>query len=253
MKEVVILGAGNVATHLFKAFQASAGAKVLQVYNRSEENLDFFRNQVAVTSNLKEIVAADFYILALSDDAIKEIVPLLPEQHGIVVHTSGAKGISTLSKFENYGVFYPLQSFSKSKEVDFHEIPICLEANSPTVLIRLKELASEISEKIYEVDSDQRKALHVAAVFANNFTNHMYSMAAEICARNGLQFEVLRPLIRETLAKAEVLPPPKAQTGPALRGDSETISAHLELLNKDEQEIYKLITSSIQKLHGKKL
>lgn len=253
MKKVVILGAGNVATHLIRAFQASPETKVVQLYNHDATRLKDFEKEVATTTNLSKLAEADFYLLALKDDAIKEVVKKMPLTGGIVMHTSGGKSIKVLSKFEHYGVFYPLQTFSRSREVNFREIPLCLEANSPTTLLRMEALARCISENIYEIDSEQRKALHVAAVFANNFTNHLYGMASDICARNGVEFEILRPLIKETAAKVEVLSPAEAQTGPALRGDKQTIKTHLKLLKRSEKKIYKRLTSSIRKFHGKKL
>ncbi|MGA9325492.1 MAG: DUF2520 domain-containing protein [Salegentibacter sp.] len=253
MKKVVILGAGNVATHLLRAFQASPDIEVIQMYNHKVEHLQPFQEQLATTSDLSRLAKADFYIIALKDDAIKEVVKHMPKTEGIVMHTSGGKSMKVLSKFQHYGVFYPLQTFSKLREINFKEVPLCLEANAPTTLLHMEALARTISENIYEIDSEQRKALHVAAVFANNFTNHLYGIASDICARNGVEFEILRPLIKETAAKVEVLSPPEAQTGPALRRDKQTIKAHLRLLKRDQKKIYKRITSSIKKFHGKKL
>ena len=161
--------------------------------------------------------------------------------------------MNALAKFEDFGVFYPLQTFSKNKPVNFKEIPICLEANSKKNLNLLKEIASLVSEKIFEVNSEQRRALHVSAVFVNNFSNHLFALADDYCRENDLPFEILRPLIKETVSKIETLDPYSAQTGPALRNDQKTIAAHLELLDEDRKKIYNILTESIQKLHGKEL
>ncbi|WP_322790497.1 Rossmann-like and DUF2520 domain-containing protein [Tenacibaculum tangerinum] len=150
------------------------------------------------------------------------------------------------------GVFYLLQSFSKDKEVNFNEIPFCLEAENKEDLQLLETLAKSIGKNIYHINSEQRKQLHVAAVFVNNFTNHMYKIGADICNEHRVPFEVLQPLIQETAQKIITLSPEAAQTGPAKRNDQKTIQEHLALLNTEQKEIYKLITKSIQN-HGKEL
>ncbi|WP_010229408.1 DUF2520 domain-containing protein [Gillisia marina] len=158
-----------------------------------------------------------------------------------------------LNKFENQGVFYPLQTFSKNKKVDFSGIPICVESNTKTSTKTLKKLASGISEKVFEISSAQRKSLHVAAVFVSNFVNFLYTEGEKICKDNQVPFEILHPLILETASKAINMSPKEAQTGPAKRKDQEVISSHLELLNEEQQKIYSLLTLSIQNLHGKEL
>lgn len=253
MIKVVIIGAGNVATHLYHSFTLAKQLDVIQVFNRNEKNLYFVKDPSKKTSNLKEIREADLYLLAIKDEAIEEIVRELKINSGIIAHTSGSETIDVLSNFGNYGVFYPLQTFSKNKAVDFKEIPLCLEANSSENLEILKKVGAMISNKVFEVNSEQRKALHVSAVFVNNFSNHLFSLAADFCKKEELPFDILRPLIRETVNKLESLDPYSAQTGPALRDDQKTISAHLELLDDDRKKIYTILTESIQKLHGKKL
>ena len=137
-------------------------------------------------------------------------------------------------------------TFSKDKKVDFNEVPFCLEAENKKDEEQLKELANLIGEKIYSINSEQRKALHVAAVFVNNFTNYMYNIGSDICKEHQVPFDILLPLIKETASKIETLLPEKAQTGPAIRNDKTTIKNHLDLLNKEQQKIYKIITKSIQ-------
>ena len=253
MIKVVIIGAGNVAFHLYQSFTKEKQFDVIQVFNRNLEHIDFVNNPDLKTSDPNQIKEADLYLIAIKDEAIEKLAEELKIKSGIVAHTSGSQPMSVLSKFNDYGVFYPLQTFSKSKQVDFKEIPVCLEANSEENLELLKKAASLISDKVYEVDSEQRKALHVSAVFVNNFSNHLFALADDYCQKNDLPFEILRPLIRETVSKLESLDPFSAQTGPALRDDHKTISAHLEMLDDDRKKIYTILTESIQKLHGKKL
>lgn len=253
MIKVVIIGAGNVATHLYRTFLQVKDVEIVQVYNRNETHLGFVEDTEKKVSKIDKLQKADIYLLAIKDEAIPELVQKLPNLEGIVAHTSGSQPMKSLTKFSNFGVFYPLQTFSKKKVVNFKNIPICLEANSKKNLQTLIDLAGKISEKVFEITSDQRKSLHLSAVFVNNFTNHMFALAAEYCQKNELPFEILRPLIRETVDKIESLDPRDAQTGPALRNDQKTIDKHLEMLNEDQKKIYTTLTESIQKLHGKKL
>ncbi|PRX50666.1 Rossmann-like and DUF2520 domain-containing protein [Salegentibacter salegens] len=253
MTEVVILGAGNVAFHLFRAFSEAENTRVIQVYNHREESLKDFKNLTDTTSNISDLKQADFYLLALKDDVISEITHNLKDKTGMVLHTSGAVNLNALDSVKNSGVFYPLQTFSKNKTVDFAEIPVCIEANSAENLKKIKKLAAEISKDVRAINSEQRKALHLAAVFVNNFSNHLYTIGAEICEKHQVDFSILKPLIRETASKIESLSPQDAQTGPALRNDQQTIEAHLALLSKNHKAIYNLLTQSIQDFHGKKL
>ncbi|CAL66780.1 Rossmann-like and DUF2520 domain-containing protein [Christiangramia forsetii] len=253
MIKVIIIGAGNVATHLYKSFTKTKQLDIIQVFNRDIDHLDFVDNASKKVSDISKLKEADLYLIAIKDEAIEEITEKLDTKNGIVVHTSGSQPLQILSKFKNSGVFYPLQTFSKIKPVNFKEIPLCLEANSEENLEYLKNIASLISDKIFEVNSEQRKALHVSAVFVNNFSNHLFTLAADFCKKEELPFDILRPLIKETVDKLETLDPYSAQTGPALRNDKKTISAHLEMLDEDRKKIYTLLTESIQKLHGKKL
>jgi len=253
MTKVIIIGAGNVATHLYHSFNRSKQINVVQVFNRNKDHLDFVKDATKKVSDFNQLKEADIYLLAIKDEAIEEIAEKLNAINGIVVHTSGSQPLSILSKFENFGVFYPLQTFPKNKVINFEEIPLCLEANSEKNLGILKKVASLISNKIFDVNSEQRKALHVSAVFVNNFSNHLFTLAADFCKKEELPFDILRPLIKETVDKLESLDPYSAQTGPALRNDQKTISAHLEMLDGNRKKIYTILTESIQNLHGKKL
>lgn len=254
MIKVVLLGTGNVATHLFRAFSECNDVQVEQVYNHSLESLSEFQKTTAVTTSFDRIKAADVYVLSLKDDVIAEVANHLQEQNGLVVHTSGAVSLNALRKCRRSGVLYPLQTFSKEQPVDYSEIPFCLEARELKDLELLKSLAGKISGKAYEVSSEQRKKLHLAAVFVCNFVNHLYAVGEDICRENELPFEILQPLIMETANKVTRSSPSAVQTGPAKRNDQSTIQAHLEqLASAENKEIYQVLTRAIQTTHGKKL
>ena len=240
MIDVSILGYGNVSQHLEKAFANSDVVQIRQIYSRTYKGKN-------VVNELDLLARADVYIIAISDDAISEFSEKLPFSDRLVVHTSGSLALSAISSSNRRGVFYPLQTFSKSAAVNWTKIPICVEAETTDDLIVLKKLAASISGSVYEIDSAQRRALHVAAVFASNFTNHLYAIADDICGQYDIPFAILQPLILETASKIQHLSPKASQTGPALRGDQSTINAHLKLLNHPRQrEIYELLTQSIQ-------
>jgi predicted short-subunit dehydrogenase-like oxidoreductase (DUF2520 family) len=254
MIEIVILGSGNVATHLFKAFSASEGIKVKQVYNHSEKSLDVFTGKTAVTTEISELADADVYLLALKDDVIPQVAGQLQNKKALIAHTSGAVSLDDINSCERRGVFYPLQTFSKHREVTYSNIPFCLESKHPEDLALLKQMAAQVSGKLYEIDSQQRKKLHLSAVFVCNFVNHLYAIGEKLCTENNMEFELLQPLIMETAEKILKTAPATAQTGPAIRKDQSTIEAHLQLLESSKnKEIYQLLTSSIQSFHGKKL
>ena len=228
MISVLLVGKGNVATHLRNTFLSIDNIVFTQISSR----------------DLTNIPKADITIIAVTDDAIAEVSSKI--KNPLVVHTSGACSINELKNTTNKGVFYMLQTFSLEKKVELIEVPFCLEAENKKDEDQLKELANLLSKKIYTVKSEQRKALHVAAVFVNNFTNYMYKIGNDICKEHQVPFDILLPLIKETASKIETLSPEKAQTGPAIRNDKKTIKNHLDLLNIEQQKIYKMITKSIQ-------
>lgn len=253
MKSIVIFGAGNVATHIFQAFAEVEEFEVIQVYNHQEASLDFFRTRVPVTTDFTEVFPADIYLFALKDEAIPLLAERVIYREALMLHTSGATPLSIFENFEQAGVFYPLQTFTKNKAVNFKEIPICIEAKNEDQLEEVRKLAQKISPAVYKISSAQRRSLHVAAVFVSNFVNFLYSQGEDICRQNNIPFEILHPLIRETAFKISNLSPYDAQTGPAKRGDSEVIKEHLALLNEEKKDIYNILTLSIQQLHGKEL
>ena len=253
MIQVSIIGSGNVAHHLINAFSHESEIKLVQVFSRKPEAIAGIISSDKIISDYNQLESVDVIIIAVSDDAISDVSNQITLQNQLVVHTSGSVNMEALNDKNRKGVFYPLQTFSKSKAVDFKIIPVCLEAQNNSDYETLEAVAKSISEVIYKVNSEQRKALHVAAVFVSNFVNHLYQMGNEICAENHLSFDILKPLIQEVADKIITLTPKEAQTGPAKRNDSQTINAHLSFLTDENQkEIYKLLTKSIID-HGKKL
>jgi predicted short-subunit dehydrogenase-like oxidoreductase (DUF2520 family) len=233
MISVLLVGKGNVASHLKTAFLNADTIRVTQISSRQ----------------LEIIPQADITIIAVSDDAITEVSSKI--KNNFVVHTSGSVAMNDLKNNSKKGIFYMLQTFSKDKIVDFSEVPFCLEAEHIEDYKLLEKLAKSIGKKIYSISSKQRKTLHLAAVFVNNFTNHLYKIGNDICKENKVPFEILQPLIKETASKIEHLSPKEAQTGPAIRNDKKTIQNHLNLLDQNQQKIYKTLTKSIQ--NGAKL
>ena len=251
MISVVLLGSGNVATHLFKAFNKVSEISVIQWYSRDLNSITGAKKLVDITDDLSQLAIADIYILAVSDDAISDLSAQLPFENRLVVHTSGSVGLYDIDKKHKRGVFYPLQTFSKNTEVNFSDVPLCIETIKKDDLLILKSLAQAIGSKAYKVNSDQRAALHLAAVFVNNFTNQIYRLAHEITESQGAEFDILKPLIKETARKLEDLSPYMAQTGPAKRDDKKTLKKHLKLLtNKHHKAVYELLTASIQNTHN---
>ncbi len=250
MIRVVIIGGGKVANHLVKAFLNTSDVQLIQIYARNIEQIKEYEHKTDLTNNLQKLKKADVYIISVSDDAIEEVSSNITE-NGLVVHTSGTVSLNTLKNKGRKGIFYLLQSFSKDKEVNFNEIPFCLEAENDEDFKLLKRLALTIGEKVYQITSEQRSYLHVAAVFVNNFTNHLYAVGNDICDKYNVPFEVLYPLIKETALKIETLSPKEAQTGPAVRNDINTIKKHISVLDENQQELYKTLTDSI--INGKKL
>lgn len=255
MIKLVILGTGNVATHLFKAFFEADNVLVTQVFGPDKAKLKIFSEKTQTTDSYDNLSEADVYLICVKDDVIEEVASKIPFQHKLIAHTSGSLPLLNPKDHpaRRNGVFYPLQTFSKHTEVDFKSIPICLEADDKHNYQLLKTLAESISEKNYNISTAQRKYLHLAAVFACNFTNYMYRIGEEICKENHVPFDILHALITETARKATLDSPSKIQTGPAIRDDKKTIETHLnQLENSDFKEIYILLTKKIRSLSSKR-
>lgn len=254
MYRVIILGTGNIAQHLFSAFHSQKEIEIAQVVGRNPKALSFFSSKTKTSSDFNNIEDADIYIIAVNDDAIATVSQYLKYKKGIIAHTSGSVPMKDLQSNGNRGVFYPLQTFTKGQKIDFKSIPVCIESEKENSKVILKELASLVSDAVYEVSSAKRKEMHLAAVFVNNFTNHMYSIGADICKNANLSFDILKSLIKETANKAMSVNPEDAQTGPAKRNDTRTIKTHLDLIEDPKhQEIYALLSDVIKKKYGKKL
>ncbi len=255
MMDVVILGFGNVGRHLHSAFMESPDVNVVQIYNRTASvfSSEIFTNHTSSLSKLKD---ADVYIIAIPDDKIVSFSEKLTVENKLVVHTSGSVSMEQLHHKNRKGVFYALQTFSATTDVDFGSIPICVEAANESDLAALIALGNCISGKVVKIDSEKRRTLHLGAVFVNNFVNHLYHISEEILEKSELSFDLLKPLINETAKKIDRLTPAQAQTGPAKRNDEKTISKHLRLLkkmadkeglDKENIRIYELLTQHIQK------
>lgn len=241
-----IIGAGNLAYHLTKALYTTPNVHLQQLYNRSGFTAEFEVFKTEKTTNLSSLRPANLTILAVKDEAIAPLSAALPYQGQLVVHTSGNTPMGVIAPAHRAGVFYPLQSFSKTAKVHFSSVPICIEAQDPADIDKLLHpLAKRLSSKVYILNSEQRSSLHVAAVFLNNFTNHLIGISQQICEQHQVPFNILQPLLSETFAKLQKMPALEAQTGPARRNDTQTIENHLAILPEHYQRIYKVITESI--------
>lgn len=245
----VLVGAGNVATHLGAALQ-KAGFNITTVYSKTAASAQWLAETLgaAYTTTLNDLPAADLYLVAVKDDALPEVAQQLKVGSGIVAHTCGSMDMDVLQNTSgSYGVLYPLQTFSKTRAVDISQVPFCIEGCDEETTSKLDFIARSISSNVHFINSEQRRVLHVAAVFACNFTNHMYALAENILQQRHIPFNILLPLIEETAAKVKDHSPHEAQTGPAARGDQGIIQKHIELLKDNEtvQAIYKLVSYSI--------
>jgi len=253
MQTISFIGSGNLAWHLAPALD-NAGFVVKEVYSpntRHAESLTGRLYQAEVKASLDFSTSpSSIFIVAVNDESISEIAReiILPEE-AVLAHTSGSVPLTDLqfAATPNIGVFYPLQTFTKNKKVDFKQTPIFIESVNEETEIILTILAKAISHQVRKIASEERKALHVAAVFASNFTNHMLTLSQEIMKKNGLDYDWLKPLISETINKSLQLGPEEAQTGPAKRGDLEILEGHLAFLQDDPStaEIYKIISQHI--------
>lgn len=251
--KVVIVGSGNVATHLSLAMASLEGIEICQVYSPTEAHAEILAERLNcdfVTDPTQIRKDADVYLFALKDQALETVIRAVPANNGLWLHTSGSMPMQVFAGYtERYGVLYPLQTFSKSREISFQGIPLFIECHREEDKNCLEDLARRLSGKVCELSSEKRRSLHLAAVFACNFTNHIYALAEEILAKEGLSRDYLFPLIDETAAKVHELPAQEAQTGPAIRYDENIINKHLGMLadDPDVQTLYRLLSQSIHK------
>ena len=248
-RKIIFIGSGNVATHLAIAL-SKAGNNIVQIFSQTLEHAQSLakKTQATYIDDIEKISCdADLYIFSVKDDALPEILAKMPKTTGVWVHTAGSVPMDIFKTHtDDYGVMYPLQTFSKNRDVNFSAIPVFIEGSDAKTAHFLEVLAKSVLENVQYLSSEKRKYLHLAAVFACNFTNHLYALSAEILEKESISFDVLKPLIFETVAKITEMKPKEAQTGPALRFDKTIMKKHLTLL-EDEQikNMYSLLSESI--------
>ncbi len=250
--DVVLIGSGNIAYNLGISLK-KVGFTIIQNFSRTlrrADSLSQLLNSEPI-NNISELnLNANLYIICVADDAISVVVESLPKKlSGIIVHTSGTKPINILAKFDRFGVFYPLQTFTYGTFTNLHKVPFLIEGSDGTSEKKLVAIANKLSSITSILDSKDRKKLHLAAVIACNFSNFMLTLSEEYCITNNLDFNYLVPLIKETFSKIEKSPPSKNQTGPAARKDNDTMNEHLGMLKNhpSSQKLYKLLSEGITK------
>ena len=247
--KIVIIGSGNVAYHLAKAFTQN-NIEVSQIFGRNEVELNKISEELNIPYSTKELADADLYLISVSDSAVEQVSDLIKTEKALVAHTSGSLPIETLKGNYRKASFYPLQTFSKTKNLDYSKIPFFIEAENQIDEKSLFELASLISDNVETSDYEKRKYIHLTAVFACNFVNHLFARAKEISDSQDLDFNYFIPLIDETVEKIHHLEPKLAQTGPAVRRDERVLKLHEELITNDEHlKIYQLMNESIKKMY----
>ena len=253
MIRTVIIGGGNVAFQFASNLLANKEISLVQVVNRTLDSISYLDGRIAITDNFSELADADIYLIAVSDHAIAEVAAQLRVSDRLMVHTSGATSMHVLPGNNAKGVFYIPQTFSKQKLTDLSDLPACIDALTEESFELLRRFGQSITNNVYRMNDLQRCYLHAAAVFVNNFVNHLYSQGMNICRDGNVDFEILMPLIQETAKKIVGLTPVEVQTGPAKRNDTGTMEKHLKILNTAQQELYTTLSKSIIKTYEKKL
>lgn len=249
--KTVIIGSGNVAYHLAKAFTQNK-IEVSQIFGRNETELKKISEELNIPFSSKKLLEADFYLIAVSDSSVEKVSEFIQKDDALVAHTSGSLPMEVLKGNYRKASFYPLQTFSKTKSLNYSKIPFFIEADNQIDEKSLLELASIISQNVETSDYERRKYIHLTAVFACNFVNHLFARAKEISDSQDLPFEYFIPLIDETVEKIHHLEPKLAQTGPAVRGDERVLKLHENLINDEEHlKIYQLMNESIKKMYKK--
>ncbi len=250
--KIILIGAGNVASQLTLAL-AERGHTLLQVWSRTAAHAEALAESVGavpLTDMGKISPHADLYLFCVKDDALPQVIARMPDTGGIWAHTAGSLPMELFAaRKSDYGVIYPLQTFSRNRELTFDAIPLFVEGSTPANVETLEQLAHTLSRNVYRLPGAKRKKLHLAAVFACNFVNHLYALSAEILNEEEIPFEVLQPLIAETASKVKEMAPAAAQTGPAARGDEKVMQQHLDqIIDPHLREIYRLLSGSIAEL-----
>lgn len=245
--KTIIIGSGNVAYHLAKAFTQSGIPT--ELFGRNNAELALISNELGVKTHSENLPDTEFYLIAVSDSAVSEVSNLIKKKDCLVAHTSGSLPMDALVGDYRKSVFYPLQTFSKLKNLDYSEIPFFIEAGNADDEASLKSLAQKISKNVMVAASEKRKYIHLTAVFACNFVNHLFARAKEISDAQNIPFDYFLPLIDETVAKIHKMDPKLAQTGPAVRGDRHILELHEHLISGEFEKIYKTMNESIQKMY----
>ena len=247
--KIVILGSGNVAYHLIKAFYEK-GILVSQIFGRNKKDLREISEEFNIPYSTEEILDADFYLICVNDDVIAEISKKISKENCLVAHTSGSLPKEILKGNYRKASFYPLQTFSKFGELNYSEIPFFVEAENKKDLVFLENLDKKISENVMFSDYEKRKYIHLTAVFACNFVNHLFARAKEISDSQKIPFHYFLPLIDETTKKIHKIEPKLVQTGPAVRNDERVLTLHKSLITNDEQlKIYETMNKSIKTMY----
>lgn len=247
--EIIIIGTGNVAYHLTKALIQNK-IPVKQIFGRNEKALEMFSQEFQIPSSHERLESAALYIIAVSDASVEEVSRYITQEDCLVAHTSGSLPKEVLQGSYRKASFYPLQTFSKTKDLDYSQIPFFIETESETDFNLLEKLGRSISEKVMAANYEKRKYIHLTAVFSCNFVNHLFSIAKEISDSQHIPFNFFLPLIDETVEKIHHLHPKEAQTGPAVRNDKRVLSLHEGLLADSEYlELYQMLNTSIQKMY----
>lgn len=250
---VTIVGTGALAKNLFRAIENSNGAIVQGVLGRNAKSLIDFKS-TNTSTDFSAPIRSDIVLLAVSDPALKEVYLQLKSNNSIFAHCAGSVPLSVFENTNNTGVFYPLQTFNNKSTVSLSQVPIGIESDDEYTFEQLEKLAKGISSLVIPLPSEKRKQLHLAAVFANNFSNHLFSIAQEICLNNGLSVDLLAPLIEQTSKNVCSFTASEIQSGPAKRNDQKRIQEHLQLLNDpSHKEIYQLLSDAIQKKYANEL
>lgn len=248
--KIVIIGSGNVAYHLAKAF-VDNGVPVAQLFGRNTKDLQDIGEKLHIPYAAENLLSADLYLIAVSDDAIAEVSKIIKDPAAIVAHTSGSVSINALSGNFRKAVIYPLQTFSKEKIINWGKIPFFIDAENESDLAKITQLLQCVSENIIQASDQKRQYIHLTAVFACNFVNHLYARAQEIADAENIPFHYFLPLIEETAQKIKTISPKDAQTGPAIRNDQKVLTLHENLIkNTTQLRIYKIMNESIKEMYG---
>lgn len=246
--QIVIIGSGNVAYHIAKAFSLK-NTPLTQIFGRNAVELEKISEELKVPYSTEHLEEADLYIICVSDNSVENVSKMITKKDCLVAHTSGSLPKEVLSGPYRKSSFYPLQTFSKSKELEYKKIPFFIETENEKDQQLLFDLASQISDNVMESSHEKRKYIHLTAVFACNFVNHLFARAKEVSDSQEIPFDYFLPLIDETVKKIHEIEPKSAQTGPAVRNDVRVLELHEQLLKDESLKIYKTMNHSIQKMY----